>query len=144
MSGLAAAAAGDRLQVAALLERTNTLDQLRVSNVIRAQLRASAAATDGRWEEARAGYAAAIAEYRDLDYDLEAALLRLEFAAYLGDRFDDAREAGDAAAAWFAERDASSVPERYRANFRGTSAPPAGGTPATARSPVPVDAEQPA
>ncbi len=143
LSGLAAAAAGDRQQIAAILERTDTLDHLRVSNAIRAQLRATAAAGDGRWDVARAGYAATIADYLDLDYNLEAALLGLEFAAYLGDRFEDARAAGDAAAAWFAERGASSVTDRYRATFRGTPAPPTGG-PAPTKRAVPVDAEQPA
>jgi class 3 adenylate cyclase/tetratricopeptide (TPR) repeat protein len=137
---LASAACGDADGVRAVLLRTDTLDQLRVSNAIRAQLKASAAATTGRWDEARVGYGATIAEYHSLDYNLEAAILGLEFGAYLGDRFEDARAAGEAAAGWFAERGAAGVPERYRATFSGTPAPPAAGAPA--RRAVPVDAEQ--
>jgi hypothetical protein len=71
----------------------------------------------------------------------EAALVGLEFASYLGDRYDDAREAGGVAGAWFAERGATSVVERYRANFTGTPAPPISGAAAQKRA-VPIDAEQ--
>ena len=143
-SAFAAAALGDRETMQLILARSETLDSYRVSNAIRRQLRASAAAMDGRWDEARAGYVYTLAEYQDLDFNLEAAFIGLEFSAYLGERFDDARAAGEAASAWFEERGGSSVPERYRANFRGTAAPPAGEKSATQRSPAPVDAEQPA
>ncbi|HJT63746.1 MAG TPA: hypothetical protein VJ839_03140, partial [Candidatus Limnocylindria bacterium] len=140
-SSWAAAAAGDRDTIGVLLERSDAFDRLRVNNAIRAQVAASAATVDGRWDEGRAGYVAAVAEYRELDYNLEAAILGLEFAAFLGDRFDDARAAGDAAETWFGEHDASSVVERYRANFRGTPAPPTGSG-STHKRAVPVDAEQ--
>jgi hypothetical protein len=139
----AAAAAGDREQVAAVAKRTNTIDEFRVANTTRRQVAASVAATGGRWEEARAAYAAAVAEYRALDLNLEAAVLSLEFASYLGDRFDDARAAGEAAEVWFAERNATSVVDQYRAAFGGSPAPPAGGVGARKQA-VPVDAEQPA
>jgi class 3 adenylate cyclase/tetratricopeptide (TPR) repeat protein len=140
-SSWAAAAAGDRGTIGVLLERSNAFDRLRVNNAIRAQVAASAATVDGRWDEGRAGYVATIAEYRELDYNLEAAILGLEFAAYLGDRFDDARAAGEAAETWFGERDASSVVERYRANFMGTPASPTGSG-GTQKRAVPVDAKQ--
>ncbi len=139
----AAAGAGDREMVTQVRERTKTLGELRVANAVRGHVRASDAATNGQFDEARAAYAAAGAEHRALDLNLEAALIGLEFAAYLGDRFEDARAAGEAAEAWFAERGASSVVERYRAAFRGTPAPPTTGA-SQKRAALPVDAEQPA
>jgi len=141
LSSFSAAASGDREAIAETLLRTDALDKLRISNVIRAQVRASAAAISGRWDEARAEYAATLTEYRELDYNLEAALLGLEFGAYLGDRFDDGRAAGAQAEAWFAERGAQAVVERYRSAFRGTPAPPAPGATSPQRA-VPIDAEQ--
>jgi class 3 adenylate cyclase/tetratricopeptide (TPR) repeat protein len=140
-SALAAAATGNRDQVSAEVALLESLDQHRVANAVRAHLRSSAAAVHGQWDEARAAYPVALAEYRALDYNTEAALLGLEFAAYLGDRFDDARAAGEAAEAWFAERGATSVVDRYRAAFRGTPAPQLQGT-GTQKRAVPVDAEQ--
>jgi class 3 adenylate cyclase len=143
LAAIAAAAAGDRDQVAAVATRTSTIDEFRVANATRRQVAASLAATSGEWDEARAAYIAAVAEYRELDLNLEAAMVSLELAAYLGDRFDDARAAGEAAEAWFAERNATSVVDHYRAAFGGTPAPPVAGI-GTPKRPVPVDAEQPA
>jgi hypothetical protein len=140
----AAAAIGDPNLVAAEVAGLELLDHLSFANAVRGQVQASAAATNGAWDEARAAYIAGVAGYRAMDLNAEAALLGLEFAAYLGDRFDDARAAGEAAAAWFVERGADSVVDRYRANFRGTPAPPAGGAAGTIKQAVPVDAEQPA
>jgi hypothetical protein len=139
-SGFAAAATGDPNLVSAEVAGLESLDHLRFANAVRGQIRASAAVTSGAWDEARAAYIAAVAGYRAMDLNAEAALLGLEFAAFLGDRFDEARAAGDAAEAWFAERGAASVVERYRANFAGTAAPPAGAGRQT-RS-IPIDAEQ--
>ena len=137
----AAAAAGDREILAAVQARTETLDRLRLANATRAQINASVAATNGRWDEARTAYAAAAAEYRALGYNLEAALLGLESAAYLGDRFENARAVGEAAEAWFAERGGTTVVERYRAAFQGTPAPPTADASSPKRA-VTVDAEQ--
>jgi tetratricopeptide (TPR) repeat protein len=103
---------------------------------------ASAAAVAGRWDEARAEYAAALAGFRTTNENLDAALLLLEQDAYLGARFEDARAGGQQAEAWFTERGAEGVVERYRAAFKGTPAPPAGA--ASPKRAVPVDAEQPA
>jgi hypothetical protein len=139
----AAAGAGDRDTLAALQARVASFDQLRAADAIRTQVDASLAATTGRWDEARVAYVAAAAKYSSLDYHLEGALLGLESSAYLGDRFDDARLAGDAAETWFAERGATSVVERYREAFAGTPAPSVTGAGAKPRA-VPVDAEQPA
>jgi hypothetical protein len=59
----------------------------------------------------------------------------------LGDRFDDARAAGEAAETWFAQHGATSVVENYRNQFRGTPAPRVAGA-GTQKRAVPVDAEQ--
>jgi tetratricopeptide (TPR) repeat protein len=142
-SAFAAAAAGDRDRVVSILERTQTFGHLRFANAVRIQVQASEAASRASWDEARARYMAAQAAFRVLECHFVTALLGIEFGAYLGDRFDDARAAGEAAAAWFAERGADSVVDRYRANFRGTPAPPASGA-GTKKQAVPVDAEQPA
>jgi hypothetical protein len=142
-SALAAAPTGDRDLVAAEVADLELLDDLSFANAVRGHVRASAAATQGRWDEARSAYASAVAGYLSLDMNAEAALVGLEFASYLGDRDDDARAAGEVAAAWFGARGASSVVERYRANFAGTAAPPAAGAGRQTRS-IPVDAEQPA
>jgi hypothetical protein len=139
----AAAAAGERVTLAGVQTGTDALDRLRLSNTTRAHVNASVAATSGSWDEARSAYAAAAAEYRALGYNLEAALLGLESAAYLGDRYEDAFASGEAAKAWFGERGGTSVVERYRAAFKGTPAPPAGAAAAAKRA-VHVDAEQPA
>jgi tetratricopeptide (TPR) repeat protein len=142
-SALAAAAAGDRAQVAAVMARAATIGEFSVANATRRQVSASVAATGGDWDEARTRYAAAIAGYRALDLNFEAALVSLEFAAFLGDRFDDARVTGEAAEAWFAERGATSAVETYREHFRGAPAPPLPGA-GTRKRALPVDAEQPA
>jgi class 3 adenylate cyclase/tetratricopeptide (TPR) repeat protein len=103
---------------------------------------AAAASVAGRWDEARVEYAAAAAGFQATQEDLETALTQLERDAYLGARFADARAGGQQAEAWFAERGAEGVVERYRAAFKGTPAPPAGA--ASPKRAVPVDAEQPA
>jgi tetratricopeptide (TPR) repeat protein len=140
-STLAAAATGDRDLVAAEVAALDTLDRLRFANAVRGHVRASAAATNAKWDEARAAYHSAQVEYRELDFNVEAELLGLEFAAYLGDRFDDARAAGEAAETWFAQHGATSVVENYRNQFRGTPAPRVAGA-GTQKRAVPVDAEQ--
>jgi class 3 adenylate cyclase/tetratricopeptide (TPR) repeat protein len=141
--GLAAALASDRDALGQFRSRTDSLADLRLPNAVRAQLRASGAAVEGRWDDARADYPTAIAEFRELDDRLSASLLSLEFASYLAGRFDDARTAGEEAQTWLSERGAEGVVERYRAGFKGTPAPAATRTGAGTRA-VPVDAEQPA
>jgi hypothetical protein len=139
----AAALLGDR---AALDTAVAALGSLRVTEIEGNHARAieaAAAAAAGRWDEAHAAYRAALAGFARSEENLEAALLRLEQDAYLGARFPDARAGGEEAAAWFAEREAEGVVERYRAAFKGTPAPPAG-APAAAKKVLPVDAELPA
>ena len=139
--GLAAALTADRDALRQFRSRTDSLADLRLPNVVRVQLRASVAAVEGHWDDAGADYRSAIAELRELDDRLSAALLSLEFASFLGGRFDDARTAGEEAAAWLSERGAEGVVERYRAAFLGTPAPPGTRTGAGTRA-IPVDAEQ--
>ena len=77
--------------------------------------------------------------------DLWKAIAGLQFDLYLGERFEDARQAGANAEALFAANDAAGFVDRYRAAFTGTPAPPPEGSrPAAPRAAVPVDAEQPA
>ncbi len=143
IGALSAAQLGDR---AALERISESLAEHRASALargVRLQLRAATAATAERWDEAHATYPQARSAFRDLDANLDASILGLEYAAYLGDRFEEARAAGAEAEAWFAERGAQGVVERYRAAFKGTPAPPATRAGVSSKA-IPVDAEQPA
>ena len=91
-----------------------------------AAIRAEAASLSGRWDEAAAAYPKAIALLQAMDYHLDAAILGLEFGAFLGARDERARAAGEEAEAWFSQRGASGVVDRYRAAFKAEPAPPAG------------------
>ena len=87
----------------------------------------------------------ALDSYDALGHRFYRALLGLQFDAYLGQRFEDARQAGADAEAFFATVGAASFVDRYRAAFRGTPAPPpTEASPAPRKAAVPVDAEQPA
>jgi tetratricopeptide (TPR) repeat protein len=86
------------------------------------------AALAGRWDEARLDYRQAIEHGRELEYGFELSMLQLEYDAYLGGRFPEARAAGQEAEAWFATAGGTSTVETYRAAFRGTPAPPASAT----------------
>ncbi len=140
----AAAALGEAGPIEALLAESRALPRSEVQNAWMHYLAAAAASVAGRWDEAHVEYAATLAGFRISGENLEAALVGLEQDAFLGGRFDDARAGGQQAEAWLAERGAEGVVERYRAAFKGTPAPPAKGSAAPPRSPIPVDAEQPA
>ena len=120
--------------------------QTRALAVTRLQVDALSAVADARWDDARAAYRLALRGFDALDMHLWKALSGLQFEAYLGARFDEAREAGGDAEALFAANDAAGFVDRYRAAFTGTPAPPMEGAPpgAAPRAAVPVDAEQPA
>ena len=105
------------------------------------EMAALSAAVHGRWNEARAAFAAAVPIYRQRDENLDAALAQLEAAAFLGGRFPDMAAMGTEATAWFGERGGEAVPERIRAAFRGTPAP-ASGVSTTSKRATAVDAEQ--
>jgi class 3 adenylate cyclase/tetratricopeptide (TPR) repeat protein len=146
------------VNIAAVLGDGRTLDQLHArrdepetsaaTDAALANLDAARAALGERWDEARLHYLRAIERVDELGWRDRAARIGLEFDAYLGSRFADARAAGERADAFYASVGAESFPARYRAAFQGTPAPPAGGRPAgaaaTTRDALPVDAEQPA
>jgi hypothetical protein len=144
------------VNVAAALGEGTTLDRLHArrdepeasvaTDAALAELDAARAAIDGRWDEARAHYLQATEHVDELGWQDRAARIGLEFDAYLGQRFGEARQAGERAAAYYASVGAPDFPARYRAAFKGTPAPPAGGRAptTTTRDALPVDAEQPA
>jgi hypothetical protein len=111
----------------------------------REQIVALMAVAEARWDDARAAYRSVLEHYEALGMGFWKALAGLQFDAYLGQRFEDAREAGVDAESSFASVGAAGFVDRYRAAFKGTPAPPlpaAGSAPRKAA--VPVDAEQPA
>jgi len=120
--------------------------QTRALAAARAQVAALVALAESRWDEARAAYRAALDGFDSLDMGFWRALAGLQFDAYLGQRFEDARQAGADAEALFAANGAAGFVDRYRAAFKGTPAPPLeGARPGAApRAAVSVDAEQPA
>jgi class 3 adenylate cyclase/tetratricopeptide (TPR) repeat protein len=145
MIGAAAAAQlGDRAALERISEGFAERWVSALAVAVRLQFRAATAATAERWDEAHATYPQARSAFQGLEFNLDAAILGLEYSAYLGDRFEEARAAGAEAEAWFAERGAQGVVERYRAAFKGTPAPPATRTGVGTKAALPVDAEQPA
>jgi class 3 adenylate cyclase/tetratricopeptide (TPR) repeat protein len=144
MGGFAAAALGDGVSVEEMAAKAKASLSLALPRAVAHQLAAAGSAAGGLWDEAHVAYGQAIAGFRALELHLDTALLSLEYAAYLGTRFEEARAAGAEAEAWFAERGGQGVVERYRAAFKGTPAPPASRTGVGAKAAVPVDAEQPA
>jgi tetratricopeptide (TPR) repeat protein len=105
-----------------------------------AQIEAVVAIADGRWDDARAAYRSALQGFDALGMGLWRAMAGLQFDAYLGQQFADARQAGVEAEAMFAANDAESFVERYRVAFRGIPAPAADNASAATRatSEVPV------
>jgi hypothetical protein len=77
-------------------------------------------------------YADAVATYRGLESNLWTSWIGLEFDAFLGAAFEEARRAGEEAAEFFASRGAGGVVDRYRQSFQGTPAPATGGPRAAA------------
>jgi hypothetical protein len=143
--GMVGAALGDQAVLEEFASLIDPLDQ-RYHRAVRDQFRGAAAAIAGGWDEAATAHASAIAGFEALEWDLDAALLGLESAAFLSARSEEARLAGEKAEAWFVEHGMPDLPRRYREAFKGTPAPTlAGARPGAApRDPVPVDAEQPA
>jgi tetratricopeptide (TPR) repeat protein len=78
---------------------------------------AALAAREGRWGEAHAGFAAAIKQLTEQGLLYYASLAGLLWDSLSAGRDSDATEAGRVAAEFFAERQASSFVERYRAGF---------------------------
>jgi len=120
---------------------------LRTTAIAKPHAIALVAVAEARWDDARTAFRAAISGLEALANHFHRSLAGLQFDAYLGQRFEDARQAGTDAEAFFVSVDAAEFPARYRATFRGTPAPPAEEAiraPAAPRAAVPVDAEQPA
>jgi hypothetical protein len=143
IGALAAAELGDGAAVAEMASQAADAPNMRFPQAAERQLAATTAVIAGQWEAADPLYRQAIAAFRELELHLTAALLGLEYAAYLAARFADARAAGAAAEAWFAERGQRDIADRYRDAFAGTPAPPIAAAGAT-RDAMPIDAEQPA
>jgi len=145
---LIAANAIGALEPARARELTAAADarpQTQAAIATREQIVALIAVAEARWDEARAAYINALKGCDALGMGFWKALAGLQFDAYLGQRFEDARQAGANAEALFASNGAAGFADRYRAAFKGTPAPPApaaGSTPTKAA--VAVDAEQPA
>jgi hypothetical protein len=100
---------------------------------------AGLAAREGRWDEADAGYRRALDAFHASGYRVTEAWINLEWGALAGSRSADAAAAAEAGAAFFINRGAASVVERYRAAFvavAGEAAPKSSKT-AGARSRVP-------
>jgi hypothetical protein len=78
---------------------------------------AGLAAREGRWDEVHPGYRRALDAIHESGYRVDEALTGLEWGALAGSRDPDALATGEAAAAFFRERGAEVVVERYRAAF---------------------------
>jgi class 3 adenylate cyclase/tetratricopeptide (TPR) repeat protein len=114
-----AAVAGDlrdELRAAIEVHRNSPLqDQL--TSAAMASAEAGLAAREGRWDQANAGYRQALDAIDKSGYRVQEAITKLEWAALAGSRDPDALAAGAAGAAFFADRGAAVVVERYRAAF---------------------------
>jgi class 3 adenylate cyclase/tetratricopeptide (TPR) repeat protein len=78
---------------------------------------AGLAAREGRWEQVHAGYRSALDAIHESGYFIYEAITALEWGMLAGSRDPEALAAGEAGAAFFADRDAAVVVERYRAAF---------------------------
>jgi class 3 adenylate cyclase len=128
----AAAALGDTTALAGAQARSIDVPDTRQARAVEHLVGAVDASLGRRWDAARLEWGRVIGGFSELDFELDVAMSRLAFDAYLGARYPDARKAGEEAETWFAERGGAAVVERYRAAFRGTPAPAAGAT--TART----------
>jgi hypothetical protein len=134
--------AGDPARVRDLQAVFDAAPPTRLIEAARHQVAAVVAVSDGRWDDARAGFRAALAGYAPLGQVLYGSLAALQFEAYLGAMFPDARQAGTDAAAVLIEGGGAQFVQRYRAALAQTVAP-SDATPPAARA-IPVDAELPA
>jgi tetratricopeptide (TPR) repeat protein len=137
----AALAPRDPGRAAELIPTLDELPQTRLVDAARHQVAAEVATAAGRWDEARAEFRPAIAGYGALGHLLYRSLAGLQFDAYLGQRFEDARQAGVDAEEFFASGGATSFVEHYRGVFTVPPAPPLTASVAP-KAALPVDAEQ--
>jgi tetratricopeptide (TPR) repeat protein len=114
-----AAVAGDlpdALQGALSVDRGSPY-QGRMTIAAIAAAEAGLAAREGRWEEVHAGYRSALDAIHESGYFIYEAMTGLEWGMLAGSRDPEALAAGEAGAAFFADRGAAVVVERYRAAF---------------------------
>ena len=136
-NAVGAVGVGRSLELVAAIDRR---PPTRAAAATRAQVAALTAVAEGNWDQARSSWSTALEGFDSLDMGYWRALAGLQFDAYLGQRFPDARQAGVDAGALFAANGAESFVDRYRAAFRGTPAPAAdaAASPERATSEVPV------
>jgi class 3 adenylate cyclase/tetratricopeptide (TPR) repeat protein len=113
--------------------------QGRMTKAMTTAAEAGLAAREGRWDEVRAGYRSALDAIHESGYFVYEAITGLEWGMLAGSRDPEALAAGEAGAAFFADRGASVVVERYRAAFVPVSDEPS----AAPAVPDPVGSEVP-
>ena len=122
-----AAVAGDmrdELRAALAVGRESPY-QGRMTSAALAATEAGLAAREGRWDQVHAGYRSALDAIHESGYFIYEAMLALEWGMLAGSRDPEALAAGEAGAAFFADRGAEVVVERYRAAFVPVSDAPA-------------------
>jgi class 3 adenylate cyclase/predicted ATPase len=122
-----AAVAGDlrdELRAALAVGRGSPYQGGRMTDAVIAAGEAGLAAREGRWEEVHAGYRSAVDAIHESGYFIYEAMTGLEWGMLAGSRDPEALTAGEAGAAFFADRGASVVVERYRAAFVPVSESP--------------------
>jgi len=114
-----AAAAGDlrdELRAAIAIDQGSPY-QGRMTSAAIAAAEAGLATREGRWDKVHAGYRSAIDAIHESGYFIYEAMIGLEWGMLAGSRDPEALAAAEAGAAFFADRDAAVVVERYRAAF---------------------------
>jgi class 3 adenylate cyclase/tetratricopeptide (TPR) repeat protein len=91
--------------------------QGRMNAAVTTAAEAGLAAREGRWDIVHGGYRSALDAYHESGYFIYEAMLGLEWGMLAGSRDPEALAAGDAGAAFFADRGAGVVVDRYRAAF---------------------------
>ncbi|MEP7041181.1 MAG: adenylate/guanylate cyclase domain-containing protein [Chloroflexota bacterium] len=89
----------------------------RITGAVTAAAEAGLAAREDRWQEVHAGYERALNAIRESGYFIYEAMTGLEWGMLAGSRDPEALAAAEAGAAFFANRGASVVVDRYRAAF---------------------------
>jgi class 3 adenylate cyclase/tetratricopeptide (TPR) repeat protein len=106
----------DDLRAAIQAHRSSPL-QGPMTTASMAAAEAGLAAREGRWDEIHEGYRRALDAIHESGYRVDEAITGLEWGALAGSRDPDALAAAEAGAAFFTERGAGVVVERYRAAF---------------------------
>ena len=106
----------DELRAAIAVHRDSPY-QGRMTTAMMTAAEAGLAAREGRWHEVHAGYERALGAIHESGYFIYEAMTGLEWGMLAGSRDADALAAAEAGAAFFANRGAGVVVERYRAAF---------------------------